>query len=60
MNDSIRIRLSPKATTQLMKLMEVFETDSPGHCANKLINKLYKQLRLNEDTNEQDPTICQI
>lgn len=57
MNDSIRVRLSPQATAQLMKLMEVFGTDSPSHCANKLVNKLYKQLRLNEDTNEQDPTI---
>lgn len=59
MQDTIRVRLSPQATAELLKIMQVYGTESPGHAINKLVNKLYKQLRLNEDkSNEQDSTIC--
>lgn len=43
MENSIRVRLNDLATKELLKLMEVFELESPTHTVNFLITKMYHQ-----------------
>lgn len=43
MDNGIRVRLNDLATRELLKLMEVFELESPTHTVNFLITKMYHQ-----------------
>lgn len=43
MENSIRVRLNDLATKELLKLMEVFELESPTHTVNFLITQMYHQ-----------------
>lgn len=62
MDNSIRVRLSNLATTELLKLMEVYELESPTHTVNFLITKMYHQT-LNSHAQEaksyENSNLCQ-